>query len=91
MVVDVELLGHVEARMAQDARHRVAERRPAPMADMHGARRICRDILKIDAPRIRRSLTTSEIHALATRLVDNARKRSIRKTNVNEPRACDLG
>ena len=90
MVVDVELLGHVEARMAQDARHRVAERRPAPMADMHGARRICRDILKIDAPRIRRSLTTSEIHTLATRLVDNARKRSIRKTNVNEPRACDL-
>ena len=91
MVVDVELLGHVEARMAQDARHRVAERRPAPMADMHGARRICGDILKIDAPRIRRSLTTSEIHALATRLGDNARQRSVREANVNEPRARNLG
>ena len=90
MVVDVELLGHVEARMAQHARHRVAERRPTPMADMHGARRVRRDILKIDAPCIRRSLTTPEIHALATHLGDNARQRSIREANVNEPRARNL-
>ena len=91
VIVDVELLGHVEARMAQHARHRVAERRPTPMADMHGARRVRRDILKIDAPRIRRSLTTPEIHALAARLGDNARQRSVREANVNEPRARNLG
>ena len=90
VIVDVELLGHVEARMAQHARHRVAERRPTPMADVHGARRVRRDILKIDAPRIRRSLTTPEIHALATHLGDNARQRSIREANVNEPRARNL-
>ena len=91
MVVDVELLGHVEARMAQDACHRVAERRPAPMADMHGARRVRRNILKVDTPCIRRSLTTPEIHTLAARLDDNARQRSVREANVNEPRARNLG
>ena len=76
--------------MSQNTRHRVAERRPTPMADMHGTRRVRRDILKIDAPRIRRSLTTPEIHALATHLGDNARQRSVREANVNEPRARNL-
>ena len=60
------------------------------MADMHGARRVRRDILKIDASRIRRSLTTPEIHALATHLGDNACQRSVREANVNEPRARNL-
>ena len=91
VIVDVKLLGHVEARMAQDARHRVAKRRPAPMADMHGARRVRRNILKVDTPCIRRSLTTPEIHTLAARLGDNARQRSVREANVNEPRARNLG
>src|SRR4029079_7502841 len=47
-IVDVELLGHLPAGLAQQVGQRVAEDRATRVRDMHRPSRIARDILDID-------------------------------------------
>ena len=90
VVVDVELLGHVVARMAHHARHRVAERRPAAMAHMHGAGGVGRDVLEVDAARLRFGGALAEAVPLGADLRDHALERRGGQADVDETGASDL-
>ena len=92
MVVDVVFLGHFVASVAHDARHGIAERGPAAVTHMHGARGVGGHVFQVDlvgSALGQRAL--AEIAALLTHASSNGLERRRGQLDVDEARAGDVG
>ena len=90
VIVDVELLVHVVAGMAHDARRGVAERGPAAMAHVHGAGGVGRDVLEVDLALALGDLALAEVALLGADGGHHALERRRLQADVDEAGARDL-
>ena len=89
VVVYVVLALDVVARMRHHVAQRVAERRPAPMTDVHGAYGIGRDELHLYAL-VFSEIRASEVHALRANSAHHVVRTRRIEIKVDKPRTRDL-
>ena len=89
-VVDVELLEHVVARVAHDARRGVAERGPTAVAHVQRAGRVRRDVLEVDLALALRDGAAAEVALLGARLGGHALQGRRGQADVDEAGAGDV-
>ena len=90
MVVDVILLVHIVAAVAHNARHGIAERRPATVADVEGAGGVGGHVLEVHVALALGNGAATEAVAFLAHLAHHALQHRVRQADVDEAGAGDL-
>ena len=90
MVVDVELFIDLVAGMLHELGHGGAERGPATVAHVHGARRVGRDVFDQHLAHAFGNLALTVVGALGAHVGDDVLERPVLQIEVDEAGPCDL-